>query len=75
MASLSEPLGNASEHDEYVTVGGADPEACSGVFVEDNGSHIPQSEAEQVFHLDYSSAVTGTGYDVSIVQPVADARS
>ena len=62
---------NAIEHggsDVTVTVGQLD----EGFYVEDDGSGIPEGKREQVFDLGFSTADTGTGFGLSIVQQVVE---
>jgi signal transduction histidine kinase len=46
----------------------------SGFYVEDDGPGIPESEHETVFETGYSTADSGTGFGLSIVETVAEAH-
>jgi signal transduction histidine kinase len=62
---------NAIEHggsDVTVTVGQLD----EGFYVEDDGSGILEGKREQVFDSGFSTADTGTGFGLSIVQQVVE---
>ncbi|WP_439026328.1 PAS domain-containing protein [Haloarchaeobius sp. DT45] len=45
-----------------------------GFFVEDTGSGIPPEERDHVFESGYSTADSGTGFGLTIVQNVAEAH-
>ncbi|MFB6361449.1 MAG: PAS domain S-box protein [Halobacteriales archaeon] len=65
---------NAVEHGGdavTVTIGAAD----EGFYVEDDGSGIPPEEQPKVFDLGYTTADTGTGFGLRIVQDIAEAHS
>ncbi|AQL43711.1 hypothetical protein BV210_13800 [Halorientalis sp. IM1011] len=64
---------NAVEHggpDVTVTVGDCE----GGFFVEDDGPGIPEPEREDVFESGYTTAESGTGFGLSIVEAVATAH-
>ena len=46
----------------------------AGFFVADDGPGIPPSERDQVFESGYTTAKSGTGFGLAIVQEVADAH-
>jgi signal transduction histidine kinase len=62
---------NAVQHggeDVHVTVEGID----GGFAVEDDGPGIPASDREEVFDAGFSTAETGTGFGLNIVEQIAD---
>ncbi len=64
---------NAIEHggaDVTVTVGLLD----DGFYVEDDGPGIPESEREAVFEPGHTSATTGTGFGLAIVEEIVEAH-
>lgn len=69
---LENLFSNAIEHagaDVTVTVGALD----DGWFVEDDGSGFADGRAD-VFELGYTTAETGTGFGLGIVEQIADAH-
>jgi signal transduction histidine kinase/DNA-binding NarL/FixJ family response regulator len=68
-------LRNAVEHgngDVTITVGRLDDDA--GFYLEDDGPGIPEAEREDVFEQGYSTAESGTGFGLAIVQEIAQAH-
>jgi len=62
---------NAAEHggpDVTVTVGDCE----DGFFVADDGTGIPESERERAFDPGYTTAESGTGFGLNIVETIAD---
>ncbi|MFC6725745.1 PAS domain-containing sensor histidine kinase, partial [Halobium palmae] len=45
-----------------------------GFYVEDDGSGIPEDERERVFEYGYSTAESGTGFGLNIVEGIVDAH-
>jgi PAS domain S-box-containing protein len=45
-----------------------------GIYVEDNGSGIPEADRETVFEPGHSSASGGTGFGLTIVKRIAEAH-
>jgi len=65
---------NAIEHggdDVTVTVG----EFEEGVYIEDDGSGIPEDEYDDIFSAGYSTSDEGTGFGLSIVEQIVEAHS
>jgi len=70
---LENLLTNALDHggpDVTVAVG----DLADGFYVEDDGPGIPDSDRGAVFEAGYSTAETGTGFGLSIVEQVAEAH-
>jgi signal transduction histidine kinase len=70
---LENLLRNAIEHGGTgvtVHVGCLD----EGFYIEDDGPGIPVSERDEVFEVGYSTAETGTGFGLNIVEQVAEAH-
>lgn len=69
---------NTADHNEpplTVVVGTLGPtDEPTGLFVEDNGSGIPNDERENVFDHGYTTAESGTGFGLSIVAEFVDAH-
>jgi PAS domain S-box-containing protein len=74
---------NAVEHNDgslTVRVGtteqtqGADGEASTGFFVEDNGDGIPEQMRSEIFEHGYTTNDEGTGFGLSIVEEIVDAH-
>jgi len=66
-------LQNARQHgdtDVTVTVGGLD----GGLYVEDDGPGIPESDRETVFTTGYTTAEDGAGFGLRIVEQIVDAH-
>ncbi|WP_324666232.1 two-component system sensor histidine kinase NtrB [Haloarcula sediminis] len=64
---------NAIEHggdDVTVTVG----EFEEGVYIEDDGSGIPEDEYDDIFTAGYSTSDEGTGFGLSIVEQIVEAH-
>jgi signal transduction histidine kinase len=64
---------NAIEHggdDVTVSVGETD----DGFYIADTGPGIPESDREEVFETEYSTAEEGTGFGLRIVKQVANAH-
>jgi PAS domain S-box-containing protein len=64
---------DADEHDPdgvTVTVGDLD----DGFYVEDDGPGIPPGERDRVFESGYSTAATGTGFGLAIVERIVEAH-
>ena len=64
---------NAIEHggdDVTVTVGEFD----EGVYIEDDGSGIPEDEYNDIFTAGYSTSDEGTGFGLSIVEQIVEAH-
>jgi signal transduction histidine kinase len=64
---------NAVEHagpDVAIRVGALD----DGLYVEDDGSGIPEDEHERVLDPGYSTAEESTGYGLAIVNRIVDAH-
>ena len=62
---------NAAEHggpDVTVTVGDCE----DGFFVADDGTGIPEAERDRVFDPGYTTAESGTGFGLNIVETIAD---
>ena len=62
---------NAAEHggpDVTVTVGDCE----GGFFVVDDGTGIPEAERDRVFDPGYTTAESGTGFGLNIVETIAD---
>jgi PAS domain S-box-containing protein len=62
---------NAAEHggpDVTVTVGDCE----DGFFVADDGTDIPEAERDRVFDPGYTTAESGTGFGLNIVETIAD---
>ncbi len=55
-----------------VTVGGLD--GTAGFYVADDGPGIPEAERETVFEYGYSTANSGTGFGLAIVEEIANAH-
>jgi signal transduction histidine kinase len=66
---------NAVEHGgESVTVAVGVLDDRSGFYVADDGPGIPPDEREGIFETGYTTAATGTGFGLSIVERIADAH-
>ncbi len=66
-------LRNAIEHggpDVEITVGDVD----GGIFVEDTGTGIPETEREAIFDPGYTTSPDGTGYGLELVRTIVDAH-
>lgn len=66
---------NAIEHggnDVTVTVGSIS--GTQGIFIEDDGPGIPESDREYIFQSGYSTTDGGTGFGLSIVKEIVDAH-
>jgi len=64
---------NSAEHGpDGVTVRVGD--TAAGFYIEDDGPGIPADEQEAVFEYGYTTADTGTGFGLAIVQEVAQAH-
>ncbi|TKX59901.1 PAS domain S-box protein [Halorubrum sp. ASP1] len=64
---------NAVEHggpDVTVTVGKLD----DGFYIEDDGPGIPEEDRSQIFEAGYSTAKSGTGFGLSIVEQIVSAH-
>jgi len=68
-------LRNASEHNSQpVTVTAGTLPDRSGVYIEDDGKGIPESQQEQVFESGYTTLKEGTGFGLSIVEQIVGAH-
>jgi len=66
---LENLLANAAEHGgDSVTVG----RLPGGFYVADDGPGVPEGERDQVFKTGYTTAESGTGVGLSVVEHVAD---
>ncbi|UTF53995.1 ATP-binding protein [Natronosalvus rutilus] len=66
-------LRNAIEHggpEVEITVGDFD----GGIFVEDTGTGIPDTEREAIFDPGYTTSPDGTGYGLELVRTIVDAH-
>jgi len=68
-------LRNAVEHGESdVTVRVGVLENDSGIYIEDDGSGIPETKRDQIFTDGYSTGERGSGFGLTIVQQIVDAH-
>ncbi|WP_460921022.1 two-component system sensor histidine kinase NtrB [Salinarchaeum chitinilyticum] len=64
---------NAIEHvGEDVTLRVGRLSNADGLYVEDNGTGIPEAIREDIFEYGYSTSEDGTGYGLSIVKQIVD---
>jgi len=57
-----------------VTVGALDSDDADGFYVADDGPGIPDERRDAVFERGYTTAETGTGYGLAIVERIAEAH-
>ncbi|WP_255491984.1 HAMP domain-containing sensor histidine kinase [Haloarcula sp. JP-L23] len=66
---------NAIEHGgEAVTVHVGALEDGTGFYVADDGPGIPSEKRDQIFDHGYSTVADGTGFGLTIVQPIVQAH-
>lgn len=66
---------NAIEHGgNGVTVTVGSISGTQGIFIEDDGPGIPESDREYIFQSGYSTTDGGTGFGLSIVKEIVDAH-